>query len=202
MELKYSKNKIELEKELNSLDEFIIEFTSILNKRRLKYVIVSGYVAILFGRNRASEDVDIIIENLSSEGFDRLWNDIIDTNFECLNTMDKKSAYNEYLCSDLALRFSRKGVYLPNIEIKCPFEEMRTWTLNNRLKVVLNGHTLFISPMELQIPFKLHLGSKKDIEDAAYLYTVFKEKLNVVGMYYFVQKLKVEKAFNRYLKGA
>ena len=31
---------------------------------------------------------------------------------------------------------------------------------------MLNGVTLYISPLEIQIPFKLYLGSEKDIEDA------------------------------------
>ena len=59
MELKFSGNKIVFEKELNKLDKFVIDFTSILNKLDIRYVIVSGYVAILFGRNRSSEDIDI-----------------------------------------------------------------------------------------------------------------------------------------------
>ena len=59
MKLKFSKKKIEFRKELNDLDKFVIDFTSILNKLKIKYVIVSGYVAILFGRSRSSEDIDI-----------------------------------------------------------------------------------------------------------------------------------------------
>ena len=202
MELKYSKNKIVLDKELNALDKFAIEFTSVLNKNKIKYVLVSGYVAILFGRNRASEDVDIIIEELSPDKFHNLWHGLADAGFECLNTTDEQDAYNGYLQSDLALRFSKKGVYLPNMEVKCPFEEMRVWTMNNGVKVVLNGHELFVSPIELQVPYKLRLGSKKDIEDAAYLYVLFKENLNVARMHDFIQKLGVEKLFNRHLKGA
>jgi len=50
MEIKYSNKGIEFEKELNSLDKFTIKFTSILNKLNINYVVVSGYVSILFGR--------------------------------------------------------------------------------------------------------------------------------------------------------
>lgn len=40
-----------------------------LVKNNIKYVIVSGYVAILFGRSRISEDVDLLVEHISFEKF-------------------------------------------------------------------------------------------------------------------------------------
>jgi len=72
--------------------------------------------------------------------------------------------------------------------------------LANRKEVLFNGHRLFISPLELQIPFKLHLGSEKDIEDARHLYRMFKEKLNEKTLSSFSKKLKVEAAFRTYLR--
>ena len=62
MEFKYTKNEISIkDKTISALDSLVIEFTSILNKYA-KYVIVSGYVAILFGRSRTSEDIDIVVK--------------------------------------------------------------------------------------------------------------------------------------------
>jgi len=41
----------------------------------------------------------------------------------------------------------------------------------NSYKVVLKEqHTLGISPIEVQIEYKLHLGTEKDLGDATYLY--------------------------------
>lgn len=62
MEIKVSKNRIKLNKELNDLDTFVIDFVKILDKSKIKYVLVSGYVSILFGRSRSSEDIDIIVK--------------------------------------------------------------------------------------------------------------------------------------------
>ena len=50
MEIDY-REKISLKKPLNELDTFVIDFISILNDMNITYVVVSGYVAILFGRN-------------------------------------------------------------------------------------------------------------------------------------------------------
>src|SRR3989344_5814574 len=61
MELK--DNIIKLDKELNELDKFVIKFKKIIEKYT-DYVIISGYVSILLGRARATEDIDIFIKEL------------------------------------------------------------------------------------------------------------------------------------------
>ena len=198
MEIRFAKDKIELRKELNSLDKFIIDFAEVLNKLKLKYVVISGYVSILFGRSRSSEDIDIILEKISVQEFRILWEKLKE--FECIITDDSESAYNEYLLTGHAIRFSRKKEYVPNMEVKFPKIDLDLWVVKNRKEVLLNGKTLFISPLELQIPFKLFLGSEKDIEDARHLYRLFKDKLDLGLLAEFNRKLNIEKAFNRYLK--
>ncbi len=199
MEIKFLKDKIEFEKELNSLDKFTIDFTSILNKVNIKYVLVAGYVSILFGRNRSSEDIDLIIEKLNFEKFLKVW-DEINKKFECLNSKNAKDVYNNYLLKNHAIRFSRKNKYIPNVELKFPKIELDDWTLENKKRVVINDNELFISPLELQIPFKLFLGSEKDIEDAKYLYDIFKDKLNIVMLEEFNRKLNIADLFDKYLR--
>jgi len=199
MEITYSKQKIEFEKNLSSLDKFVVSFCSILNRLKIKYVLVSGYVSILFGRSRTSEDVDLIVENLDFARFNNLWDEVY-KDFECLNTENLKSAYEEYLLSESSIRFSNKKQFIPNMEIKFPQTELDKWSLDNKKKVVLNNHLFFISPLELQIPFKLFLGSEKDIEDAKHLYRMFKENLDMELLQDFNRKLKIEGLFERYLK--
>lgn len=199
MEIKITKQKIEFKKELNTLDKFVIDFTSILNKLNIKYAIVSGYVAVLFGRNRSSEDIDIILEKINYIKFKMLWEELC-KEFECIITEDSEDAYNNYLLKNHAIRFSKKGNFIPNAEIKFPKTELDIWTLNNRKEVLFNNKQIFISPLELQIPFKLFLGSEKDIEDAKYLYKLFKDNLDISLLIKFNRKLNIEGLFNKYLK--
>ena len=199
MNINFSKEKIELKKELNSLDKFVIDFTSILNRLNIDYVLISGYVSIIFGRNRASEDIDIFIKNLDLKKFEELWSELY-KQFECLNTEDLNSAYKEYLLNNTSLRFSKKDNYIPNMEVKFPKNELDAWTIENKKKVILNNNTLFISPLELQIPFKLFLGSEKDIEDARYLYELFKDKIDINLLMEFNRKLNIEGLFDKYLR--
>lgn len=194
---------IRLGKTLNELDRFVLSFTAILNRLNIKYVVISGYIAILFGRNRASEDVDFFIEKLNIQKFRELWTEI-NKEFECIITESPETAYNEYLLNGNAVRFAKKGCFIPNAEIKFPKTEIDNWTLNQRITVNINNNVnngkLFTSPIELQISFKLFLGSEKDIEDAKYLYNLFKDKLNLGLLYEFNRNLKVVEKFNTYLR--
>ena len=71
---------------------------------------MSGYVAILFGRNRASEDVDIIIEKPDYDNFKKLW-DEINKKYECINAFSSEEAYNEYLSNNTPIRFEITASY-------------------------------------------------------------------------------------------
>ena len=66
--------------------------------------------------------------------------------------------------------------------------------MDNKMKVTLNGkYSMFISPIELQIAFKLWLGSDKDYEDARYLYNIFKTYIDVRKLNGFISELHVKK---------
>ena len=55
VEMEYIPNerKIVSKKVLNELDKLVLEFIGVVEKR-VRYMIVSGYVAILLGRSRAT----------------------------------------------------------------------------------------------------------------------------------------------------
>lgn len=80
--MKYNKERREiiLDKELNKIDKFIFDFISIIEKY-VDYVIISGYVSILLGRSRATEDVDIFIKKIPKEKFIEMYEDLIEIVF-------------------------------------------------------------------------------------------------------------------------
>jgi uncharacterized secreted protein with C-terminal beta-propeller domain len=80
---------------------------------------------------------------------------------------------------------------IPHIELKFPKDEFDTYSIENRVKVIMEKNHLFISPMELQIPYKLYLGSEKNIEDAVYLWDIFKEKIDLHLLKKFMKALDV-----------
>ena len=198
MEYEYDKG-IRFEKELNTLDRFTIRFTQVLERLGIRYVLVSGYVAILFGRNRASEDVDMFIERLEKDRFQELWNALDE--FECVNATSADDAYDEYLAKDTSLRFSLPGTFIPNMEVKFPKIPDEEQALATRMSVTVNGTRMYIAPLEGQIAYKLYLGSDKDIEDAIYLYTLFQEHLDASVIERHARKLQVLDKL-RYLDGS
>ena len=115
--MKFIDNKtIKLEKELNDLDLFVIKFIRIIEKY-IDYVIISGYVSILLGRSRATEDVDLFIKNIGKQKFEQLYEDLKKNGFWCLNAESVNEIYS-YLTDNLAIRFAEKGEVIPNFEVK------------------------------------------------------------------------------------
>lgn len=199
MIIKYNSNLIKINKELNDLDKFTINFTNVLNKLNIKYVIVSGYVAILFGRSRNSEDIDIIIEKINFDQFVKLWDELYKNKFECILTEDLNNAYHDYVYLNDRLRFAKKNTFIPNMELKCEDSILERWVLDNSLKVKINNEFIFISNIELQIAYKLYLSSEKDIEDARYLYKLFLDKINIDNFNEWILNLKVKEKYKKYL---
>lgn len=192
-----NRKQIILDREINVLDKFVIDFVRLLGDN---YVIVSGYVSILTGRSRATEDVDLLIPPLRMEEFRELWKKIEKAGFECANTTDSMEAYE--MLNQHAIRFFAKGKPVPNMEFKTIKDDLGNYSFTNKIKVIIGKNILYVSPLEMQIPYKLFLAANgtddeliadKDIEDARHLYKMFKDKINKREMLIFVNKLNVQK---------
>ena len=199
MEFEFKGNRLKFDKELSNLDKLVLKFVKVLDAQHVDYVIISGYIAILFGRSRNTEDVDLFVEEMPKEHFILLWNALGEAGFECINAGAAESAYEEYLKDQLAIRFAVLGTIEPNFELKFPKTKYNRYSLKNKLFVELNGEELRTSELELQIAFKLYLGADKDLEDARHLYKVFKEHLNIGLMQAHIQALGVAKQAERIL---
>lgn len=201
MEFEFSEGKIVFNRALSELDELVLRFVKILDAQEIDYVIISGYIAILFGRSRNTEDVDLFIEEMPLERFKLFWEVLYKEGFECLNTSSAEEAYEDYLKDKLAIRFAEKRMLEPNFEMKFPKTKYNNYSLRNKVTVILNGEKLITSEMELQIAFKLNLGSDKDFEDARHLYNLFKEHLDVNLLKKQISELRVEKQAEKVLWG-
>jgi hypothetical protein len=191
MEIEFVERKLSFEKELTIYDELALKFSNILNQNGIEYIFVSGYVAILFGRSRTSEDIDLLVKRISYEKFRELWI-ILESDFYCHNTSNPKTAYNDYLENKLALRFSIKDTVIPNVEFKWIYTQQQRRVFDNSLEVILNNNTMKIGSLETQIAYKLYLGTEKDIEDARYLFELFRERLDIPLLEMELNDLSVE----------
>ena len=187
MEYHSEKKEIITHRILNELDQFAIEFTQILEKY-MEYVIISGYVSILLGRTRATEDIDVWIKKVSREKFLQFYKEAISKGVWCINAEDGNEVFN-YLINGDAVRFARDGKAAPNFEIKFPKRKIDEETFTDSIKVILKNGKLRISSLERQIAFKrYYLGTEKDIEDSEHIEETFKGQID----YNKVEKLKPE----------
>lgn len=190
MELRYEHGEIIMEnKVFTALDKFVADFTKVLEEY-IDYVIVSGYVVILFGRARGTEDIDTIIRYMDKDTFTSFYQRLSREGYYFLNPEDVNGLY-EMLEEGLRVRIAKEDTIIPNIELKFVKDDFDRYSIDNRLEVVMGEKHLFISPIELQIPYKLYLGSDKDIEDAVYLWDIFKGEIDVSLLGRFMKALNV-----------
>ena len=203
MEIEFSKNTITFKKKLSDLDNFVIDFVKVLNTSRIRHVIVSGYISILFGRPRITEDIDILIENVDFNKFNNLISSLRKNGFAIMNTSNTRKLYFDFLMKNTAIRIY-KGNIFPNAEVKFVKSKLDKEILNNSLRVIMNNKELLISPLEQQIAYKLYLGSRKDIQDARFIFDIFKDKLDIKEILKLCKILKAEYKFKKYIdvKGA
>ncbi len=171
---------VQLDRELSELDQKVLDFVQILGKH-VKYVLISGYVAILFGRTRTTEDVDFIIAPMSKKEFEIMYTDLIEHGFWALNADDISELY-AMLQEKLAIRFAERGMAVPNMEVKFVRDQLDILTLQSKVKVSTKGGDIYVGNIEQQIAYKiLVLASQKDLEDAKHLqklFTISDEKVN------------------------
>jgi len=171
------KTCIEINRELSDLDRFALSFITIL-KKHTPYVIVSGYVSILLGRARASEDVDIIIPKIEFSNFKSFYYNLKEKGFYCLNAEKDTDIYSN-LQEGIPIRFAKKDKIIPNIELKLAKNKFDDLALEKTISVKLSAGELITSRLELQIAFKeAVLKSPKDKEDARHLRMVAEEYID------------------------
>lgn len=175
MEVEYKKDLILLkDKELTELDNFVLDFVKIL-KKNFDYAIVSDYISILFGLSRGIEDVNILVEKIDRKSFFD-FHDELKESFDFLSLDDADELYGMHV-ENLGIRVSKKNEVIPNIRFKVAETDVESYVMDNRIKVQFDDNSLYISPIELQIAYKISLGSGKDIEDAVYLYELLRENI-------------------------
>ena len=177
MDIRYGGKTIWIDdKIITSLDRFVLDFIGLLGSQT-GYVIVSGYVAILFGRSRGTEDVDILLPRLEGAAFGNLHDQLLKQEYEFLNAEDAPGLF-DMLVHGMGIRVAQKGRVIPNIELKFLKDETDRQVFRDRVEVNFSGSAVCISPIEIQIAYKLYLGSEKDVEDALYLWEIFREDLD------------------------
>ncbi|MBI2109697.1 hypothetical protein HYT58_00800 [Candidatus Woesearchaeota archaeon] len=164
-------------KDKSILEKFAEAFVSVVEKH-CKYAVVSGFLIIMHGRSRGTEDIDIILDRLNEEELIRLHNDLEKHGFVCVQTNDVKEIY-DYLINNTSVRYVKKDNPLPEMEVRLVKDKLDDYQIKTRKKLPLTGLSLYFSSVEMNLAFKEDLlKSDKDLEDARYLREVYKGKVD------------------------
>jgi len=184
-----------VEREPNRLDELAIEFSEILDQFDIQHVYIAGYVSILAGRARSTEDVDVLIERIDKETADELATMLAESGFWG-PAMPLASTY-EMLDAGDNIWVAPEDQITPHLEVKFVRDEFDRASLENAITAEIGDEAIRIGPLELQIAYKLYLGARKDIEDAVHLYTLFEETLSAPCLEEWVTRLDIEEEYER-----
>ncbi|PKK86518.1 MAG: hypothetical protein CVT48_00795 [Thermoplasmata archaeon HGW-Thermoplasmata-1] len=189
-------NRIRIDgKEVTEPDRFVLDCAAII-ERTTPYVIVSGYVAIFFGRARGTEDADMLIPQITETAFLEMHENLSKAGYYFLNPEDAAGLYDMPANDKLGVRIAENDSIIPNMELKFVKDDFDNFSFNSGREVVFGENRLYFPPLEIQISYKLRLGSEKDIEDAIYLHEMAKGPLDSELMKKFFKKLGVRG--NRY----
>lgn len=202
-EIRIKRGAISVRLKEAEIDRLALDFCAVLERHAVKYAIVGGYVAILLGRPRESDDVDIIAREVSADEFGPLHERLVET-FDCHAAGRARELYLDYLAAgaeSTALRYARRGSFVPNVEFKFGRKTLDHRALARRVPVELNGQRIFVGPLELQIAYKLYMRGPKDFEDARWIYRVARESLDETEIWRTAKALGFSAAQGRRILG-
>jgi hypothetical protein len=184
-----------VERPPNELDDLAIAFSTLLSRLDVEHAFVAGYVAILAGRARATDDIDVLVEPLDADAADELVATLADEGYwgpaapldDLHGNLD--AGTNVWVAPD--------GQMTPHLEVKFPTDEFDRASLSNAIDAHVGDATVPVGPLELQIAYKLRLGAQKDFEDAAHLYALFEESLRPTHLETWSERLGVTDEYER-----
>lgn len=193
--MEFTDGEVHIDKPPSDLDTLVLDVTDVLSEVGIEYAVVSGYVAVLFGRSRATEDIDIITERFGDDTAERLTERLRAAGY--WGSAMPLDALYETLTDGLPVRIAEDGHRVPNAELKFAVDEFDRASLENTLTVRLQGEPIRVGSLELQIAYKLDMGAQRDYEDALYLYEVAGRNLNTGELERYVTELGVEAEYDK-----
>jgi len=187
--------EVVLDKEPNDLDRLLLAVSDALESAGVTYAAVSGYVAVLLGRARATEDIDVLVERFDATTADDLADGLTQRGF--WGPAMPLDRLHGTLAEGLPFRIAEDGHRVPNVELKFPTDEYDRASLRDRVTVRFGTDSFTVGSLELQIAYKLRMDARKDREDALHLYRTLEDSLDVDELEQYVERLGVETAYDR-----
>ncbi|MFX0066461.1 MAG: DUF6036 family nucleotidyltransferase [Candidatus Hermodarchaeota archaeon] len=177
----------------NDFRKFVELTINTFNASEIKYVLIGGLAATIFGRPRTTLDVDIIIEHDQGK-IQKLQEQLKNNGFifgenEIQIALQERSHCSIFL-KDFPYRIDLKGIY----------SSLDERSMQNRIKEIILNETVFVEKPEDLIIEKLVYGSQLDLEDVKAIILRQGDKLDLEYVRYFAVKEQVEDELNQILE--
>ena len=168
--------RIQVLEPVSPYDDFVRAFLATMHD--VRGVLISGYPAILLGRSRQTEDIDMFLWPMQRAAFVAWYGRLEKAGFWCLNA-GVDGAW-DLLEHGQAPRFAKSGNIEPNVEVKIPTERRAREQMDRAWQLDLLGQQGWIGDLSDQVAYKVFMGTaherhakrlptNKDIEDAAHI---------------------------------
>ena len=175
------------------IEDILSRLEKIFQTTKLKYVIVGGIAVIHYGHVRATQDVDIIIEDDSTK-ISQFLTLLSSYKFDVMEDQFKK-AYQE----GTNISIFDNNSFL-RLDIKVADKQREYEVLNNAIRENILGKELFIAPLEYVLIGKvIYLGIIDDIldselleyQDIADFLTLFYANREKINLTFLKDKIKI-----------
>lgn len=186
--------------EITSQEKLLTKIAKILSDLKIKYFVTGGFAVSVWGRPRATFDIDIIIKLIESQARPLT---------KALREISKAGYADENMIKE-AIRHKGEFNFIdPNSGLKVDFWVAKEKTLtppefrNRELKKISGQKVYFISPEDLilsKLQWYQETQSSRHIEDVQSILKISAKKLDMKYLENWAKKLKISEILNKLIK--
>jgi hypothetical protein len=182
--------------EISSQEKLLIKIAEILNGLKIDYFITGGFAVSVWGRPRATFDIDIIVKIIEPQAIPLT---------KALREISKAGYADENMIKD-AIRHNGEFNFIdPNSGLKVDFWVAEERSLrppefkNRKIKNISGQNVYFVSPEDLilsKLQWYQETQSSRHLEDAQSVLKISHEKLDLKYLKQWAEKLNVSELLN------
>ena len=188
-----------IDRELSEFDRRAFAFFELLDEVGIDYLVVSGYLLLLTGRQRMTEDVDLILSVQTSDRLDELATRLDEEGYVANPPpLDRLPEFIE----DGHVGVHAEGARVPTFDLSLGKTELERDAFADSLHVEVDDQSLQVTAFEQQIAYILSMlhdpsdHTAMDFLDALHLYRLFEDQLDMDSLRSYAHRLNAEEALD------